>query len=236
MKLRRLRLFQHISFRVLLAVLSFVAALYIVSELVDEVLVDQDHAFDQRVFALVRQLDAPRWELTMNFFTFFGYPEFLLPAFLTVLLILLLREQKRLALELLIMGGSSAGLLFGLKYLFRRERPDNAVLEHLATYSFPSGHALLTFVFCSLLIYLIAQSGMRAALAWTLSMFLVLFSLAVGLSRVVLQVHYATDVIAGFFIGYVWILIGLWARNRLEKKRRRRKRSVAAYPPPAMEP
>jgi undecaprenyl-diphosphatase len=45
----------------------------------------------------------------------------------------------------------------------------------------------------------------------------VLLILAIGLSRIYLRVHYASDVLAGFSVGLVWLLLSLWILARIEK-------------------
>jgi undecaprenyl-diphosphatase len=48
--------------------------------------------------------------------------------------------------------------------------------------------------------------------------FLLLFCLCIGLSRIVLNVHYPTDVIAGFCLGIVWVLVSIVVMRRIEGK------------------
>jgi len=102
-----------------------------------------------------------------------------------------------------------------LKNSFRRQRPDLPLLETLKSYSFPSGHAYSSFIFFSILAYILWKAKMKAIWKWTLAVFLILFSLAVGVSRVVLRYHYASDVIAGFCIGFSWVIFSLWSLNKI---------------------
>ncbi|HEY1022175.1 MAG TPA: phosphatase PAP2 family protein, partial [Flavisolibacter sp.] len=51
--------------------------------------------------------------------------------------------------------------------------------------------------------------------------FLVILMLLIGFSRVYLRVHYATDVIAGFAVGFMWLAFAIWLLNRMERYSRR---------------
>lgn len=55
------------------------------------------------------------------------------------------------------------------------------------------------------------------ALKWALSIILALIVLIIGFSRVYLRVHYASDVLAGFALGLLWLVISLWVMGRIEK-------------------
>ena len=221
MKEKLIHFIERLTIRVLFALVTFIIALYLFVLLTDEVIIDKDHRFDEGVFHFLADDLTPGLIRVMRFFTFFGKPEFLIPAYIITIFYFVLRKKKQYAIEVAIMGGSSTLLLFGLKALFRRNRPKLPVLKELSGFSFPSGHALLMFVFCSVLIYLAWNSHLKPIWKWSLATFLLLFSLVVGISRIVLRVHYATDVIAGFCLGYAWVIFGLWVQRRHMHKKAR---------------
>ena len=100
-----------------------------------------------------------------------------------------------------------------LKSLFQRPRP----LPNISSYSFPSGHALLAFAFCITGAYLISRhisSRVGRYLVFTVA---IIFIVLMGLSRIYLSMHYATDIIAGFFIsGFILSLLVLLCRRFAE--------------------
>jgi membrane-associated phospholipid phosphatase len=91
----------------------------------------------------------------------------------------------------------------GLKLLFHRPRPELAYV-HLDTYSFPSGHAAGTAAIYGVLFYVVASSfrSVRARVAMALG-YVVLVAV-VGFSRLYLEAHYLSDVLAGASLGAAW--------------------------------
>ncbi|BDH55844.1 phosphatase PAP2 family protein [Tsukamurella sp. PLM1] len=97
------------------------------------------------------------------------------------------------------------GLMAGLKVLFGRERPPIPPrLVEIDSLSFPSGHALNSMVVLGVLAVAAAGTTGRR---WPLVAALV-GSFAIGMSRVYLAAHWMTDVLAGWAIGALLVLIG----------------------------
>jgi undecaprenyl-diphosphatase len=128
---------------------------------------------------------------------------FILLAFATLLC--LKRWGEGLLLLVCAFGG--VGISQGLKALFGRERPDLAYRAvEAVNASFPSGHAMMSAVVFLTLGALAARFGERKrlkALALGAGVFL---SLLVGLSRIYLGVHWASDVLAGWCVGAAWAM------------------------------
>lgn len=93
-----------------------------------------------------------------------------------------------------------------LKEIFRRSRPE---LEHLLVvhgYSFPSGHAMISMGFYGMLFVIWAIERHQREFGVALPVLCgILFIFLVGLSRIMLGVHFPTDVFAGFAAGLAWI-------------------------------
>jgi len=103
-----------------------------------------------------------------------------------------------------------------LKQLFDRQRPNFA--DPLAVEpggSFPSGHAMMAMLGYGFLVLLLwpRLPSRRARIALAAST--VVYVLLIGFSRLYLGVHYPSDVIAGYTMGSVWLLLwaGLWRRH-----------------------
>jgi undecaprenyl-diphosphatase len=94
-----------------------------------------------------------------------------------------------------------------LKVFFDRPRPDLTGIVHVATASFPSGHATVSaVVYLSLGVVLARASERRRLKLFYIAAAIVLTGI-VGLSRLYLGVHYPTDVAAGWALGAAWAIL-----------------------------
>lgn len=137
-------------------------------------------------------------------------------------LLLWLTRNPNLALMLWV--ATAGGLLFNtvLKLAFERPRPRlfEWRTDHASLSSFPSGHATSAMVVYVALAYVISRleptRWMRRA---TFALFGVLI-LLIGLSRVYLGVHYPSDVIAGYAVGFAWAAFSVLAVEVIQPTRR----------------
>ena len=111
-------------------------------------------------------------------------------------------------------------LLF--KTVFHRARPDILRLVQASGYSFPSGHSMISAAFYGFLIYLCAVF-LKPPWSRIVPAALALLILAIGVSRIYLGVHYASDVIGGFLAGFSWLVMFiLFLRMYVRRKDRKR--------------
>lgn len=119
----------------------------------------------------------------------------------------LVRRKVRAALLLVACAPLSGLVTLAAKDLANRPRPSTMLVAAPST-SFPSGHALeATAALLALLSVLLPT--MRGAAARVAIAVAALCLLAVGISRVALNVHYPSDVLAGWSLGYVYFLLCL---------------------------
>ena len=116
-------------------------------------------------------------------------------------------------------GTAGAGLLnMLLKASFARARPE--FLHGYADahgWSFPSGHATGAIAFYGMLAYLLLR-GVRPAWHAAIVVATVLLIVAIGYSRVVLQVHYFSDVVAAYAVTLAWLVLCMVVRAWLEHR------------------
>ncbi|WP_165949326.1 phosphatase PAP2 family protein [Kribbella turkmenica] len=128
-------------------------------------------------------------------------------ALIAAVVLRLMTRRWRPSVVLLVAMAGSAALTYCVKLLVGRHRPGMTYVLGSAdtSYSFPSGHTLNSAVFLLTLAGLLWASGRRLAWKITGTACAVLFSVGIGLSRIYLGYHWATDVLAGWLIAATWL-------------------------------
>ena len=203
--------------------ISALAALFVVAagiaafvELADDMTEADGWAFDRAVLMAMRPGGSadgwgPPWlEAAALDLTSLGGIA-VLGLFGLIVVLFLIMQRKRLSALLLVLGlGGGVLLSEGLKAVFERDRPPEAwrAVETINA-SFPSGHALLSAVFyLSIGVMLTRAFPRRQFKAYVLGVAVVL-TVIVGLTRVYLAAHWASDVLAGWSVGAAWAM-ALW--------------------------
>lgn len=197
-------------FVIAVGVMSFV-------ELADDMTESDGQAVDASVLAMMRPhadpSDAwgPWWleEAAADLTSLGGIA--VLSLFATIVVVFLIMQRKRLSALLLLVGlGGGVALSEGLKAVFERDRPPQ-IYQAVDTInaSFPSGHALLSAVFyLSIAVMLTRAFPERHFKVFVLGVGMLL-TLIVGLTRIYLGAHWASDVLAGWSVGAAWAM-ALW--------------------------
>ena len=221
------RALEFLSLSLLLGLGAAVAALIFFSWLTDQVFEGDAVQFDEATRAAVHQLASPAMTVIMRFFSFVGST--LMLTILTAIVLVGLairrwgREAKLFAITMI--GGSLLNMT--LKLTFKRSRPlpffDPWPPE---TYSFPSGHSLMSACFFGALAAILNARIKKRRVRVIMWVFATVMFLLVGFSRIYLGVHHTTDVIAGFAAALIWIQVVRFVEMQL-KRRKERKRLAA---------
>lgn len=197
-----------------------VAAVVCFAWLAGEVLEGDTVLFDEIIRKSINRLAAPGLTALMQAITFLGSGLFLLSFGALISVGFLLAKWRRALLVLLITMTGATILNVTLKVSFRRTRPTSFFGTPLpSSFSFPSGHALLSLCFYCAIAYLIASRLNNPAISFSAWLTAIILILAIGFSRVYLGVHYPSDVIAGYAAGTFWILtVTLLDRAVLQKR------------------
>jgi undecaprenyl-diphosphatase len=155
----------------------------------------------------------------MQAITMLGSAQALTIVVLAAAVILFLRRAWVEALGLIV-AFAGAGLLdAALKLWFHRDRPSVTwALARETTFSFPSGHAMLSLVVYGMILYLILRLSHSRLPDVSASLIALPLILGIGVSRVYLGVHYPSDILAGYLAGLIWLLaviVSLEALHRL---------------------
>jgi undecaprenyl-diphosphatase len=213
--------------------IAAIAALFVVAmgtfvfvKLANDIAGPGGRAFDQAVLLAVRPGGAadgwgPPWLETaaMDLTSLGGIA--VLGLFGLIVVLFLILQRKPLSALLLVLGlAGGVGLSEGLKAMFGRDRPPEAwrAVEAVNA-SFPSGHALLAAVlYLSMGVILARAVPQRHLKVWVLGV-AVLLTVIVGLTRVYLAAHWASDVLAGWSVGAAWAMT-LWLAAYVMQHRR----------------
>lgn len=104
------------------------------------------------------------------------------------------------------------------KVIFARPRPLVLHLIEQDGFSFPSGHAMASMSFYGFLIYLILKSKLSIFTKTIYVFLLSIIILLVGISRIYLGVHYASDIIGGYLISVIYMCIYIFIVNKFKTK------------------
>jgi undecaprenyl-diphosphatase len=173
--------------------------------LIHSIIPQKQNKFDNMAFHYFHPLISDTHTRFASFITFFGTGTFLIPSYMIILFYLIRLNYHKYAIMVLTMVLSSLLLGWLLKPTFHRIRPPYPLVTGAGGYSFPSGHALGGFIFTGVLIYLVWKTQKSIRLKCMLSLLLIIFGMLIGLSRVYLHVHYATDIAGSFFIALAWL-------------------------------
>ncbi|GAA3968156.1 phosphatase PAP2 family protein [Gordonia caeni] len=175
-------------------------------------------AFDQSVTAWVVSIRSEPWNSLWQMATVLGDTLTLTLVVIGVFVLAWLSERIDLA-ALIVFGGLSVYILMTLlKHLFGRDRPPVADrLIDVDGLSFPSGHAMcstvilgLTAVICYRLFSAVRERPAVLLVAPVLV-------LVIGMSRVYLGAHWASDVLVGWALGLIWLAVCLVAHQQITK-------------------
>ncbi|MFD3748502.1 phosphatase PAP2 family protein [Nocardia sp. NPDC058633] len=128
----------------------------------------------------------------------------------------LLRRNRPVAALVAITWLGSGVLVWVIKRLVGRHRPPEASrLVFEPSLSYPSGHTLGSTVVVGIVAIVLIPRLRKHWFRVTATVFAVAFPVAVGWSRVYLGVHWTTDVLAGWIIGLLWLILCVTAFTRV---------------------
>jgi len=157
------------------------------------------------IIEFFQQFDFPAIYMVMRFLSFLGDE----PFYFLVLPVLFWCWDKKKAFPLAIILSLEFFLNFMLKDAFHISRPEGIALINVDGFSFPSGHAQNAVVLFGYLAWVTRKNF------WLAGVLIFL----IGLSRLYLGVHFPSDIVGGWALGFVWLFICLYVLDQLEKRR-----------------
>lgn len=169
-------------------------------------LTDKLVLFDKIIYDFIIGFKSPMMTILNKWITFFASVYW----FLIIIILFLSYSfwQKKILYSFIVMG-LSLNVIFNwfLKNIFRRLRPSILMLVVEGGYSFPSGHSASAMFFYGIIIYSLYRSHLSKKIKCLGISFFSLLIFLIGLSRIYLGVHFPSDVLAGFMVGLINVII-----------------------------
>ena len=166
---------------------------------------------DEAIYRALYARDDPLLAGMARFISEAFKPTYLVIAGAAVAALLWWRGRGRYALVVLSLVLVGRGLSVAQKYWIARDRPE--LEPHLAmvkTTSFPSGHSSNAMIVFLVLAIVLASNSRWRHVAAAAALFM---AFVVGLTRVMLGVHWPSDVIGGWTFGALWVLVAMRPAN-----------------------
>jgi undecaprenyl-diphosphatase len=202
------------------ASLLFWTPVIIFLKIAGEIIEKEPITFDSSFLQWIHAQSTPILDKFFLFITNLGSFETLFIISSVILIYLLFKKYRIKALILFFSVGGAAIANVILKLLFHRSRPTfwHSVISE-TSYSFPSGHAVMSSAFILSVILITWQTKWR----WPVVIIGTALIGLIGLSRIYLGVHYPTDVIAGWSVSLAWVFVVFIITSKLSYMIRRKK-------------
>lgn len=187
-------------------------------ELIDQLREDSElQRLDERIHLGLGWLREERFVALFAWLTAFGDPQSLTVAGLVAgAFLLALRRHGLLVGLLLSVAGSQIATLLG-KYVLDRPRPEVVTFVEAVTPSFPSGHATGAMAVYGFIAYAAARTAASSRLRLEVVLMAAMLVALVAMSRLVIGVHYASDIAAGLVNGSFWVVAGIAVAEWLQE-------------------
>ena len=144
----------------------------------------------------------------MLFVTMFANKKTIILLSAAAIVVFILYKRRGYIAPFLISIAGSTATTWSIKYLVHRQRPYEAYYQAVG-FSYPSGHATIAFAFYGFFVYVFVKemSSLKSKINAVMVGLGVIF--LIGASRIYLDVHYFSDVWAGYLIGASWLVIAI---------------------------
>lgn len=163
--------------------------------------------FDTAIMDLIHRSNSQFGIAAMIFISFLGSKYFFGIVGLSILIYLINKRERRKARLLVLSIGGSFILNAILKLIFSRTRPLNYMLIEHGGYSFPSGHSMVSMSFYTTMTYLLLENVKDKKIRTFIWIGNFVLIGLIGFSRMYLGVHWPTDIIVGYLMGYMFFNI-----------------------------
>lgn len=188
----------------ILAFILFSIPIFLFAAIADEVIEGDTLRYDDKILLAIYQHATVELNQIVVFMTQLGGVGFVIGITMAIIGVLVWREKWQSVTQVAagVIGAGALNLL--LKLTFERDRP--SLWEHIVTetsYSFPSGHAMLSSAIAFSLVAILWHTKWR----WPAIVLGGLYMITIGFTRLYLGVHYPTDIFAGWLVSFAWVIL-----------------------------
>lgn len=170
--------------------------------------------FDNAIYEALISFKSDIFTNIMKVITFFSSVKLMIILGSISLLLLIFKRKESLYLLCSLSVSSIINLVF--KNIIKRDRPTILRLIDETGYSYPSGHAMASMSFYGAIIVLVLNSNLEKKYKWLINIIFSILIFLIGISRIYLGVHYPSDIIGGWIIGFILLNI----LNEIIKRRK----------------
>lgn len=160
--------------------------------------------FDNAIYKFIISFKSDILTDIFKYISFFSSTKVIIIFNIVIVCIVLLSKKTNLLL-ITISSISSSVINNLVKYIIKRDRPFGIALVNETFYSFPSGHSMISILFYGMIIIMLNKKNIKYKKI--IIPLIGIYILLVGISRIYLGVHYASDVFGGYLLGSSILLV-----------------------------
>ncbi len=165
--------------------------------------------FDVIILEILHKNHNPILFAIMKLISFIGSAYFMIPAMIIAIIYTIIKKNYYVSKLLVLSTLGSYIVNFLLKMIFQRGRPLGYFLVDQGGLSYPSGHSMVTMTFYMTLAYIFGKITKKKENKKWVYLFSYIMITLMGISRLYLGVHWPTDIIGGYLMGYVYFNLSI---------------------------
>lgn len=166
--------------------------------------------FDEAIYSFLGLFRNNFMDSYFVFLTYLGNWQTI--AVILILLNLLLNKKDKLTMDSVVLLSVVSNSI--IKHIVCRPRPSVLRLVEIGGYSFPSGHSMIAITLYGFLFYLVTCKIKKKWLKLLLQLSFVYLIFHICISRIYVGVHFASDVLGGFLLGFAELLLVIYCRRK----------------------
>lgn len=169
--------------------------------------IDMISWFDEPIYQFITKNITPNITNIFKVITFFGSTIFIIILSVICFLVFLIIKKKNCSFIVATVIIISTVLNNTIKLIIRRPRPEVLALAVENSFSFPSGHTMAAVSLYGILLFIALKSNLSKKIKTIISIPLFCLPILIGISRIYLGVHFASDVLGGIIMSVILLLI-----------------------------